>query len=85
MKHARSDYNERIQDSANLIPDDEPVFVIRGQDAAAPGTVEAWANFAEHCGASPEIVAMARQHAAVMREWQLKHGRHVPDLPSVTS
>ena len=37
MKHARSDYQARIQDVAGLIPADEPVFFIRGQDKAAPG------------------------------------------------
>lgn len=85
MKHAREDYNVRIQDSANLIPDDEPVFVIRGQDTAAPGTVEAWASLAEAQGASPIIVAMARKHAEAMRAWQEEHGSHVPDLPGASS
>lgn len=33
MKHAREDYN-RIQDPAGLIPDGEPVFLIRGKDIA---------------------------------------------------
>lgn len=85
MKHLRSDYNERIQDSANLIPDEEPVFVIRGQDPAAPGAVEAWATLAEYQGASSEIVASARKHAEAMRAWQAEHGTHVADLPSGAS
>ena len=29
MKHARDDYN-RIQDPAGKIPEDEPVFLLRG-------------------------------------------------------
>jgi hypothetical protein len=36
MFHARQDYNSRIQDSANIIPADEPVFLLRGQDVHAP-------------------------------------------------
>ena len=36
MKHARQDYNDRFQDAAEKIPDAEPVFLIRGQDQAAP-------------------------------------------------
>ena len=35
MKHAREDYN-RIQDPAGLIPADEPVFLLRGQDEFTP-------------------------------------------------
>lgn len=36
MKHARPDY-DRIQDPAGIIPEDEPVFLLRGQDRyAAP-------------------------------------------------
>lgn len=30
MLHAREDYN-RFQDPEGLIPDDEPVFLLRGQ------------------------------------------------------
>jgi len=43
MKHARQDYN-RIQDSEGLIPEDEPVFLLRGQDTVAPGVVRFWAS-----------------------------------------
>jgi len=35
MKHAREDYN-RIQDPDEKIPDNEPVFLLRGQDVLAP-------------------------------------------------
>lgn len=42
MKHARPDYN-RIQDPAGLIPEDEPVFLLRGQDVLAPSLVKDWA------------------------------------------
>lgn len=55
MKHARPDY-DRIQDPASLIPEDEPVFLIRGQDRAGAATVRAWAAHARLLGASDKIV-----------------------------
>lgn len=86
MKFSRDDYDKLIQCPDNLIPVDEPVFLLRGQDPAAPGALEAWASLAELKGASDEMVASARLHASVMREWQQEHGSKVPDLPtSVTS
>jgi len=81
MWHARSDYQERIQDSANLIPADEPVFLIRAQDIVAPAIVEEWADQAELEDAAPNIVKAAREHAQRMREWQKAHGSKVPDMP----
>lgn len=79
MKHARVDYN-RIQDPANLIPDDEPVFLIRGQDPAGAVAVLAWADEAEKRGASPEMVWKARQHASAMALYALEHGKRWPTL-----
>ena len=79
MHHARADYN-RIQDPAGLIPDDEPVFLIRGQDRAAPGAIEAWANLAEAYGAEANIIAAAREHAALVRAYQGACQNKVPDL-----
>lgn len=76
MKHARSDYN-RIQDPAGLIPDDEPVFLLRGQDIHAAEIVRAYANSVEACKGDPEIVRLAREHADVMDAWKNKKS---PDL-----
>lgn len=70
MLHARTDYNIRIQDSENIIPSDEPVFLIRGKDIVGPSAVEAWADLAEKVGASEHIVAAARRQAELMREYQ---------------
>lgn len=78
MKHARSDY-DRIQDPAGIIPDDEPVFLLRGQDAMAAKHVRDWAEHVELRGGSPEIVRMAREHADKMEAWPKKK---LPDLPS---
>lgn len=81
MRHARKDYN-RIQDPLGKIPNDEPVFLIRGQDIAGPLAVEAWANIAESMGADARILHHARAHAKAMRDYQHGIGRFkTPDMP----
>ena len=79
MRHARADY-DRIQDPAGLIPEDEPVFLLRGQDVVAPAIVEKWAMVAADLGASKEIVTAALRQALRMRAWQMQHGHKVPDM-----
>lgn len=81
MKHARQDYN-RIQDPINLIPDDEPVFLIRGQDICGPDTLRVWAALATARGAESNIVETALKQADAMEQWQLMQSRpKVPDMP----
>lgn len=79
MKHARADY-DRIQDPAGKIPDNEPVFLLRGQDISAPWAVEEWIKHAKANGARPDIIAAAREQLARMNDWQDEHGNKVPDL-----
>lgn len=79
MKHARKDYN-RIQDPDGLIPEDEPVFLIRGQDTAGPGAVEVWAMLAEALGADEKIIYAARLQALEMQKYQSELQNKVPDL-----
>lgn len=81
MLHAREDYS-RIQDPAGHIPADEPVFLLRGQDPAAPVAIEAWAEEAELYGADAYMVRKALDHADKMREWQKTHKKkEAPDMP----
>lgn len=49
--------------------DDEPVFVLRGQDVLAADLVDSWADKAEQCGCNRAKVADARKLAAAMRGW----------------
>ena len=79
MIHARPDYN-RIQDPLGLIPENEPVFLLRATDKNAPTIVSAWADMAEANGAKADIVNAARQQAKAMTEWQEKHTAHIPDM-----
>ncbi|GIL13651.1 MAG: hypothetical protein BroJett038_23710 [Chloroflexota bacterium] len=55
-----------------LIPDDEPVFLVRGQDVVGAATVRAWADMAQDAGAAREIVRIAREHAEKMAAWPKK-------------
>ncbi|RUX02344.1 hypothetical protein EOA27_32275 [Mesorhizobium sp. M2A.F.Ca.ET.037.01.1.1] len=79
MKHAREDYN-RIQDPAGLIPDGEPVFLIRAQDACATWTLAHWIMRARHIKADASIIQAAADHLDRMYAWQEVHGVKVPDL-----
>lgn len=80
MKHARSDYN-RIQDPEGKIPEDEPVFLLRAQDVAAPAVVEYWCHLARRHGAESNILEAARSQVDAMLDWQREHGMQVPDMP----
>ena len=66
MIHARTDYN-RIQDPENKIPQDEPVFLLRGQDQFAPKLLQDWAISARLYG-NEEMAKMVENHAKLMIE-----------------
>ena len=55
MKHARQDY-AAIQDPRGLIPEDEPVFLLRAQDVCAPFAVMEWAFSAERHGVKEQAL-----------------------------
>jgi len=71
MIHARSDYN-RIQDTANLIPADEPVFLVRGQDVLGAETIRYWARRNQEIGGDSILTMKALQHADRMDAWPKK-------------
>jgi len=81
MIHARQDYNERVQDSANLIPDDEPVVLLRGQDALAIEAIRVYANLCR-MNQAPDVAAKMEAHLKLMEEWPKKK---IPDLPASES
>jgi hypothetical protein len=65
--------------TTRLIPRDEPVFLIRGQDRVGAAAVRAWADLGEENGASKDIVQVARDHADKMDAWPKKK---TPDMPN---
>ena len=78
MKHARKDYDERIQDAAGLIPDQEPCFLVRGQDIVGAATVRAWAHMHRTNGGSDLVYNAAMRHADLMEAWPKKK---LADMP----
>jgi hypothetical protein len=82
MRHARSDYN-RFQDPDGLIPEDEPVFIIRAKDRVSGDAVRAWAALARQAGADPVMTEAVDEFAAEMDQYRYDHcdGGKVPDAP----
>lgn len=80
MRHARKDYN-RIQDPAGLIPEKEPVFLLRGQDLCAPATLAFYATEVRRLEGNEEIADMVEGWAIEMLHWQDKVKCKMPDLP----
>ena len=69
MRHAGDDYNH-IQDPSGKIPDDEPVFLLRGQDVVAPYVLEYYAEALKDHDCEREMVNLTPQQAHEMRQWQ---------------
>jgi len=72
---------QRIQDPAGKIPEAEPVFLIRGQDAVGALIVRKWAEEFEMRGGDSVLAASARAHALLMDAWPTKK---LADVPSGT-
>lgn len=64
-----------------LIPDDEPVFLLRGQDPAAWVAVLAYAEKAETEGSDPEFVTQIRLWALEMKDCAESRDHGAPDVP----
>lgn len=80
MKFSRKDYNERIIDTANRIPVDEPCFLLRAQDKLAPKLLLEWATAVRLSGGDPAMAAEAEEHAQEMIRWQNTHKVKTPDM-----
>jgi len=80
MKHAREDYN-RFQDPWDLIPENEPVFLLRGQDPFAPDLLRDWADALIKAHGDPIMAQIVRDQANAMEQWQRNRTIHIPNLP----
>ena len=69
MKFTRDDYNRRIIDTEGRIPDDEPVFLLRAQDAHAPDTLRFYAKLLKENG-NESMAEELLAHARNMVIWQ---------------
>lgn len=65
-----------------LIPDDEPVLLLRGQDPAAAKAVRSYIRYAAEAGADPEFLAALDRWAEEMADHaeRVQHGP--PDVPA---
>ncbi len=54
------------------LPDNEPVFILRGRDPLAPAAVRVWADAAEVADVVSRKVREARQIAGEMEKWPEK-------------
>jgi len=80
MKHARDDYN-RIQDPAHLIPADEPVFLLRGQDRLAEPIIKAYITLTEALpDHDTEVIYSLGIHLSRIRIWQHTHPAKTADM-----
>ena len=80
MLHAREDYNRRIQDSENLIPEDEPVFLFRAQDMLAIHALREYINVCKHNDVQPDLIRRVEEHIARFDEWALLNPVKSPDV-----
>lgn len=63
-------------DCLDKLADDEPYFVLRGQDKWAPLLVRQWAQLAQRASINPSKVKEAFALAAAMEAWP---NRKAPD------
>lgn len=82
MLHPRKDYAQ-IQDPANLIPKDEPVFLMRAQDQVAAGVVRQWAQANTNAGGDLRLSRLAMEHATKMEAWPVHKLADLPDVENI--
>lgn len=70
MRHGRPDWNKRIVDLAGQIPEDEPVFLIRGQDRTAVFAVTAYVSNLRAQGAPAHVIARAQDQLDAIMAFQ---------------
>jgi hypothetical protein len=73
MLHGRPDYNRRIVDLENLIPEDEPVFLIRGRDKVAAIALRAYGQAHAAAGGDPRVSQRAYDQAEAIEAYQRTH------------
>ena len=71
----------RVTFERGTIGDDEPVFVVRACDAAAPAALRAYAHVAAQHGGNEEMVRRVLERAEQVARWQAEHPElvHPPD------
>lgn len=82
LKHAREDYQGRIVDTAGLIPEDEPVFLLRAKDKNFVAMLRYYERLLRE---DPKIelnmVAAVEAHIIEATIWQGQNPPKTPDMP----
>lgn len=77
-----TDYTKHHSHCLDNAADDEPVFVLRAQDALAVEVIHHWADLLEANNgtyAATEKASEARDIADAMEDWQTENGSKMPD------
>lgn len=64
-----------------IIPDDEPVFLLRGQDSHAGATIRYWAERQQADGADDDLIEEILAWAQRMDQWAAEHPHGPADVP----
>lgn len=70
MIHERADYNERVKCVDGSIPEDEPVFLLRGKDMFAEQVIEYWVFLHRHRKAFEDKKEAVLAHAGKMHRYE---------------
>jgi hypothetical protein len=82
MKHLRDDYN-RIQDPNRKIGDDEPVFLLRGQDKAFPAMLLGYIGYQRAVG-NEALAKFIEDQMPAVHQWRASHHCKQADIPPGT-
>jgi hypothetical protein len=80
MLFTRKDYNGRIIDTENKIPEDMPAFLFLASDIHAPNILLHYARKMRENGAG-EMAASAELQAKKMLQWQKEKGYKIANAP----
>ena len=68
--------NNNSPDANVDVPSDEPLFILRASDPQATDLVRLWAEGRDFLqGSADPSIAAARQCAAAMADWCVRHGK----------
>jgi len=68
----RPDWKERFVDFNGIVPESEPVFIIRAQDQFASDIMELYLQKAESAGCTPPMIKSLRNLKSAIDHWPTK-------------
>src|SRR4051812_16991394 len=82
MKHARGDYQNRIVDLAGLIPENEPVFLLRAKDVCSLAALHSYLTELVSKSATRDIIGNVNAALLMFSKFQKEHSElvKIPDI-----